>query len=57
MVFWVWTKMGEISVCSSVSSRCVSLNVLLAGASHLVTCERLPRGDAIWTLARVACQT
>jgi hypothetical protein len=43
--------MSEISVCSSVSSGCLSLDVLLAGASHLVTCERLPRRDAIWPLA------
>jgi hypothetical protein len=47
MVLWAWTEMWEVLVCSSASSRCVLLDVLLAGASHLVTCERLPRGDLI----------
>jgi hypothetical protein len=51
MVFWVWTETWEISVCSSMSSGCVYLDVLLVGESHLVTSERLPRGDAIWPLA------
>jgi hypothetical protein len=31
--------------------------VFLVGASHLVTCERLPREHAIWPLTRAACQT
>jgi hypothetical protein len=44
-------------MCSNVSSGCVLLDVLLAGASHLVTCECLPRGDEIWPLARAACRT
>jgi hypothetical protein len=43
-------------VCSSLSFGCVSLDVLLAGASHFTTCERLPQGDAIWPLARAACR-
>jgi hypothetical protein len=34
-------------VCSSVSSGSVSLDVLPTRASHLATCEHLPRGDAI----------
>jgi hypothetical protein len=33
------------------------LDVFLAGASHLVTCEHLPREDAIWPLTRVTCRT
>jgi hypothetical protein len=40
-----------ISRCvSSVRSGCVSPCCVLAGASRLVTRERLPREDAIWPL-------
>jgi hypothetical protein len=38
---------------SIVSFGCVALDVLLMGASHLVTCECLPQGDAIWPLTGV----
>jgi hypothetical protein len=54
MVFWFWTEMREISVCSSVSSGCVPPWRVLVGASRSVTWERLPREDVIWPLTRVA---
>jgi hypothetical protein len=57
MVFWAWTEMREISVCSSVSSGCVPPWCVLAGASRLVTCECLPGEDAIWPLTRAVCRT
>jgi hypothetical protein len=57
MVFWAWTEMREISVCSSVRFGCVLPWRVMAGASLLVTCERKSREDAIWPLTREACRT
>jgi hypothetical protein len=46
-----------ISRCvSCVRSGCVSPWCVLAGASRLVTGERLPREDAIWPLTRGTCR-
>jgi hypothetical protein len=48
--------MRAVSVCSSVRSGCVSPSRVLAGASRLVTGERLSLEDAIWPLTREACR-
>jgi hypothetical protein len=49
-------RCGRSRCVSSVRSRCVSPCCVLAGASRLVTCERLPREDAIWPLTRGTCR-
>jgi hypothetical protein len=49
-------RRGRSRCVSSVRFGCVSPCCVLAGASRLVTGERLPREDAIWPLTRGTCR-
>jgi hypothetical protein len=57
MVFWDWSEMREISVCSSVSFSAYLFDVFLVGVSHLIMSVRLPQKDVIWPLTQAACRT